>query len=109
MIIDLTTTTPDYLDHFKGGEGYVSARTSFDGMNRILHGTLLPGHTIGMHTHDTSSEVIYVISGIVHMVYDGADEYITAGNAHYCPKGHTHMMMNDGPAPAVFFAVVPEQ
>ena len=28
---------------------------------------------------------------------------------HYCPKGHTHSLMNDSDAELEFFAVVPEQ
>ena len=44
--------------NFKGGEKSLMAKMFFDGKNRILHGKLGVGATIGMHCHDTSSEII---------------------------------------------------
>ncbi len=36
-------------------------------------------------------------------------ETVTAGGCHYCPKGHSHSLVNNGTEDVVFFAVVPEQ
>ena len=36
-------------------------------------------------------------------------ERVEAGVCHYCPKGHTHSMINDSDEDLVFFAVVPVQ
>lgn len=109
MTINFNDIPESHIDHFKGGEGFIDTRMYFDGTNRIMRGRLQPGNTIGMHTHEDSCEIIYVLSGAVHMIYDGADEIVVPGQIHYCPKGHTHMMMNDGPEEAVFYAVVPAQ
>ena len=58
-----------------------------DGRNKIMRGRLVSGATIGGHTHDTSSEIIFVLSGTGRVLYDGGEETVTAGQCHYCPKG----------------------
>ena len=77
--------------------------------NKILHGTLIPGATIGEHLHDTNSEVIYILRGHGSVLYDGEKHPISEGQCHYCPKGHRHSLINDSDADLVFFAVIPNQ
>ena len=81
----------------------------FDGVNRILHGVLESGASIGLHTHETNSEIIYFLSGRGKVLYDGKYETVEQGMCHYCPKGHSHSLINDSESDLVFFAVVPEQ
>ena len=51
-------------DNFKGGEKHLEAKMFFDGTNRILtRARLIPGASIGMHTHDDSCEVIFILEG----------------------------------------------
>lgn len=96
--------------NFKGGEKNLTAKMFFDGKNRILHGSLEVGATIGLHCHDTSSEIIYILSGDGRVLIDDGIEYLKPGDCHYCPKGHTHSLQNNSETePLVFFAVVPEQ
>ena len=64
---------------------------------------------IGLHTHDTSSEIIYILNGTGKVLYDGEYESVSEGLCHYCPKGHSHSLINDSKSNLVFFAVVPEQ
>ena len=73
------TVTPE----FKGGKGEFSAHMFSDELNKIFKGILSPSSSIGMHTHDTSSEIIFVLSGI-GKVYTG-DKVITLnpGDCHY--------------------------
>ena len=109
MIFDFKNETPEILPHFKGGEGDFIAKIHFDGMNKILHGTLPPHATIGKHTHENDSEIIYILSGSGAVLDDGELMPLTAGDCHYCPKGHTHSLINNSEADLVFFAVVPVQ
>lgn len=104
------------LPQFKGGEKEFAANMFFDGTNRIFKGRLVPGATIGMHTHEDSCEVIFVLEGsgtIVESEPESQDETISpvsAGDCLYCQKGHTHSLRNtaeDGDL--VFYAVVPRQ
>lgn len=108
MIIDFNSMPVTALPNFKGGEKELNAKMYFDGTHRILHGELQPGASIGMHTHDTSSETIFIISGEGTIIENGEASAITAGQCHYCPKGHTHSLINTGSETLVFHAVVPE-
>ena len=97
------------LEHFNGGEGQFVAKMFNDGKCKILRGLLKPGCSIGMHTHVTSSEVIYVLSGEGKMYMGDEMETLTAGDCHYCPLGQSHSFVNESREDLVFFAVVPEQ
>ncbi len=97
------------LDAFYGGEKALCAGIHQDENGKILRGKLVPGASIGVHTHATSSEMIYILSGTGKSLYDGVWERLAAGDCHYCPKGHSHNLVNDGDADLCFFAVVPEQ
>jgi mannose-6-phosphate isomerase-like protein (cupin superfamily) len=108
MIIDFNAMQAEAFPNFKGGEKELSAKMYFDGTHRVLHGELQSGASIGMHTHDTSSETIFILSGEGTVIENGESSAIAAGQCHYCPKGHTHSLVNTGSAPLVFHAVVPE-
>ena len=93
---------------FKGGEGVTHARMFADGCNRIMRGRLEPGCSIGLHTHEGSSEIVYVLSGTGKALYGGGEERLAPGDCHYCPEGHAHSLVNDGTQTLEFFAVVPQ-
>lgn len=95
--------------NFKGGEKSLYTKMFHDEKNRIIYGKLIPGASIGVHTHETNSEIIYITKGTGRVLMDGEYEKLEAGMCHYCPKGHTHSLMNDSDAELEFFAVVPEQ
>ena len=97
------------LVNFCGGEKALCANMFLDENGKILRGRLEPGASIGLHTHETSSEMIYYLSGNGKVICDGVEERVTAGDCHYCPKGSAHTMINDSDADLVFFAVVPLQ
>lgn len=109
MIIDFNNEQATVIPNFKGGEKSISAKMHFDVVNRILHGVLESGASIGLHTHETNSEIIYFLSGRGKVLYDGKYETVEQGMCHYCPKGHSHSLINDSESDLVFFAVVPEQ
>ena len=97
------------LEKFNGGDGRLVAKMFNDGTNKILRGLLAPGCSIGMHTHVTSSEIIYILSGEGKMyLSDGTAETLLPGDCHYCPKGTGHNFVNESDADLIFFAVVPE-
>ena len=115
MIIDFETMDITVMPNFKGGEKEFAANMFFDGTNRIFKGKLIPGASIGVHTHDDSCEVIFILSGKGSILEKepGASEdtlkSVTAGNCLYCPKGYTHSLMNTSDEDLVFYAVVPKQ
>ena len=101
------------LPKFKGGEKELRANMFFDGTNRAFRGVLVPGATIGMHTHDDSCEMIFIISGrgaILEQVPGIAEitsQPVAAGDCLYCPKGCSHSLQNtDTAEDLVFYAAV---
>lgn len=109
MIIDFDKEKEQILPAFKGGEGEYIARIVSDDLNKVMYGKLEPGSSIGYHTHDTNSEIIYVISGKGTVLYDESEENVELGNCHYCKKGHGHSLINNSSEDLLFFAVVTEQ
>ena len=109
MLINFDAMEETVPPGFLGGEGTLRARRWTDELGKIMRGTLDPGSSIGLHTHETSSETIYILSGTGKVLYDGAYTPLAAGDCHYCPKGHAHSLINDGGENLEFFAVVPFQ
>lgn len=109
MLIHFDAMETAVIPHMRGGEKEVSAQMYSDSLGKIMRGRLIPGASIGLHTHETSSEVIYILSGTGKVLCDGVYEPLAAGSCHYCPKGHEHSLINDSRGDLCFFAVVPEQ
>ena len=63
MILDFSKIEETVIPQFYGGEKEIRAHMNIDKNNKILLGTLEPGASIGLHTHETNSEIIYILSG----------------------------------------------
>ncbi len=110
MIIDFKKIETTVIPQFRGGEKNTIANMYVDNLNKIMLGKLEVGASIGMHTHQTNSEIIYIISGEGKCLYDDTEEALSSGSCHYCPKGHKHSLINNSNSEdLVFFAVIPEQ
>ena len=110
MIIKEHDIEVSHLENFKGGEKHLEARMYFDGTNRILtRAKLIPGASIGVHTHEDSCEVIFILEGRGSIIEEGVKKAVQAGDCLYCPKGGTHSLINDSDADLIFCAVVPQQ
>ena len=114
MIIDFNSIDLSVMPNFKGGEKELAAKMFFDGTNRIFRGRLVPGATIGMHTHDDSCEVIFILEGSGTIVEGLAEDQrvlpVKAGDCLYCEKGQSHSLRNTAQAgDLVFYAVVAKQ
>jgi len=108
MIIPMRDAVKERVFNLRNGEKYVDLTSYSDENNRIVCGILIPGASIGMHIHETSSEIIYIIKGTATFLTDEGEEVATEGTCHYCPKGHRHSMINNGTEDIMFFAVIPE-
>lgn len=109
MIIDFKVMEETVMPNFKGGEKQMAAKMFADEKNRIMLNRLVPGASVGLHTHEGSSEIVYILEGSAKVLYDGKEMRIEAGQAHYCPEGHEHSLINNTESDLVFFAVVPQQ
>ena len=101
MIINFNDIENKKIEHFNGGEGFISAR--------IMKGKLEPGCSIGLHKHEINSEILYVLKGKGKVLMDGKYEKVSEGLVHYCPKGHEHSLINDSDDTLEFICVVPVQ
>ena len=63
MIVDFDNIKETVIRNFYGGEKQLCAKMYVDDKNKILRGRLVPGASIGEHTHETGSEVIFILSG----------------------------------------------
>lgn len=109
MIINFNALEEQILPQFKNGTQEFLAKIQGDEHNKIIHGRLQKGSSIGLHTHETNSEIIYILSGTATVLFDGTTNTLTSGMCHYCPKGHAHSLMNQHDEDLIFFAVIPEQ
>lgn len=107
MKLDFNNIELKILKNFNGGEKELQANMYIDDTNKIFRGKLIPGASIGMHTHEVNEEVIYILQGNAKFLYDDTVEYVKAGECHYCPKGHSHSFINETDEDIIFFAVVP--
>ena len=109
MIIKFDDIEKKELKNFYGGEGALVANMFVDDRNKILRGKLEKGCSIGLHRHEPTSEIIFILSGKGKSICDGREELLFAGDCHYCPKGSEHCLINVGEEPLCFYAVVPMQ
>lgn len=109
MIIKFDEIAEKELQAFYGGNGALCANMFVDERNKILKGKLAKGSSIGLHRHEPSSEIIFILSGQGKSVCDGVEEILGAGDCHYCPKGSEHCLINIGEEDLCFYAVVPQQ
>ena len=108
MLIDFNAIEEKIIPHMRGGEKEAGMRGYDDGLCKIMQGRLIPGANVGLHSHVTNSETIYVLSGKGKILYDDGCEPLSVGSGHYCPKGHSHSLINDGDEDLIFLAVVPQ-
>ena len=109
MLIDFKNMQAEIIPNMRGGEKEVADKAFNDGSNKIMYGKLIPGATIGLHTHETNSETLYILEGNGKVLYEGEYIPLPTGSCHYCPKGKSHSLINDSDADLHFFAIVPEQ
>lgn len=109
MEIDFDKIPSENISRMKGGEKEVSVKMFSDGTNRIMKAVLGPGSSIGIHTHEDSCETILVTEGRGSIIQDGVKSKVEKGMCLYCPKGHTHSLINDSEENLSIFAVIPAQ
>ena len=94
--------------HFNGGENSIYAQmVQAEGVRIMVKGVIPPGASVGLHPHDGSLEVVFILSGHCYALCDGERETLQPGDCHYCSNHSTHTLVNDGEENVVFCAVIP--
>lgn len=104
--IDMNEMEAKTIANFKDGEGEIYMKMFQDGETRIMLCTVPTGSSVGYHTHDTNMEVILVQQGTATIAFDGVEQEYSAGQVHYCPKGHGHSISNKADEDLVIYNVV---
>ena len=110
MIIKLDEIALSTIPAFKGGDTEFRTNMYFDGRNRLFKGCLIPGASIGVHTHEDSCETIFILSGkgTILEIENGVEtlKEVNAGDCLFCDKGQTHSLRNTSDEDLVFYASV---
>lgn len=106
MIIDFSSIAEKRVDHQRDGEKYILTRRFEEDTARMMVTTLIPGASVGYHCHEKGMEFMYCLEGSLKVLYDGSELRMNAGQAHYCPEGHSHSVINDTDESAAFVAIV---
>lgn len=106
MIVDFKTLEATAHKNFRGGEKEVILKIVEDGKYKLLEGKLVPGATIGLHSHDINAEIIYIVEGDA-TIYTGREYFpLQKGMVHLCKDGASHSLQNKSEQDVLFFAVI---
>lgn len=108
MIIDFDNIQKKRISGFRGGVNDVFQKLFADEKCKIMQMTIPAGSSVGLHTHEDNSEIVYFLKGNVDIIYDDTEEKGAPGMCHYCPMGHSHSIINNGDEDAVAVAIIPE-
>lgn len=109
MLINFNEIQEITIPGMNGGTGKMTAKMFMDGHGKIIPSCIHAGGSIGLHRHETSDDINYIISGTGRAVCDGAEEILMAGTCHICKKGSEHSIINTGSEDLVMLTVVVER
>ena len=75
MRIDFNEKESVTVPGMNHGTGMMTAKMYADALGKVISCAIHPGGSIGMHCHETSDDINYVISGKGIAVTDGAEEH----------------------------------
>lgn len=109
MIVDFNKKEEITVTQMNGGMGQVKAKMHMSDAGKIITAHICPGGSIGMHTHNTSDDINYVLSGLGMASCDGKTEFLKPGVCHVCKKGSSHSIINTGDEDLVLLTIVIEK
>ena len=66
------------------GTGMMSAKMYMDEQCKIIPCSIHAGGSIGLHKHETSDDINYILSGSRKAICDGQEEILVPGTCHIC-------------------------
>ena len=90
---DIPTST---MTGLHGGEGDVVAKIYACDKGKVIPCRIQPGASIGLHRHESETELCYVLYGTGVACCDGAEEALATDICHICPAGSEHTITNTG-------------
>lgn len=109
MLVNFNNMEEIIIPGMNDGTGMMSAKMHVDEQGKMILCSIHPGGSIGLHRHETSDDINYVLSGTGKAVCDGKEEILTANTCHICKKGSEHSILNTGNEDLVLLTVVTER
>lgn len=109
MLIDFNNIKEKTVPGMNGGKGSMTAKMYMSDAGKIIPCVIHKGGSIGMHRHETSDDINYVLSGNGKAVCDGKEEMLEKNTCHICKKGSQHSIINTGDDDLVLLTVVVER
>lgn len=109
MLIDFNEIKEIIVPGMNDGTGMMSAKLHIDEGGKVIPCRIYVGGSIGLHKHETSDDINYVLSGNGKAICDGVEEELTAGCCHICKQGSEHSIINTGDDDLVMLTVVVER
>lgn len=109
MLLDFNKIKEMTMPGMNNGTGTLTAKMYMDEQGKIIPCAIHSGGSIGLHKHETSDDINYVLSGEGKAICDGKEEVLSAGTCHICKKGSEHSIMNTGSEDLVLLTIVVER
>ena len=109
MLLDFNDIKEMTVPGMNNGTGMITAKMYIDEQGKIIPCTIHAGGSIGLHKHETSDDINYVLSGNGKAICDGKQEILKKGTCHICKKGSEHSIINTGDEDLVLITVVVER
>lgn len=109
MLLDFNTIKEMTIPGMNNGTGKMTAKLYMDERGKIITCSIHPGGSIGLHRHETSDDINYVLSGVGKAICDGREEILSAGICHICRKGSEHSIVNTSDEDLVLLTIVVER
>lgn len=112
MIIKPEACKTELRENMRGGDGtvkithFVNADALYDKGRLFGTITLEKDCGIGYHTHESDSEIFYVMSGTAEYNDNGETKTVYAGDVLVCAKGEGHSIKNIGETSVVLTALI---
>ena len=65
-----------------------------------------PGHSIGLHSHESNYEIYMVLEGKARVTDGDEERILNPGDAEICANGNTHSIENVGDGPLRIMACI---
>ncbi|WP_044295919.1 cupin domain-containing protein [Robinsoniella peoriensis] len=109
MFINFNEIAERKITGMNGGNGEMSAKMFMSDNGKINPCRIHARGSIGVHSHQTSDDINYILSGTGKAICDGKEEILMAGVCHICQKGSEHSITNTGDEDLVMLTIVVER
>jgi len=111
MLIKRDEMKTEVKEKMRGGEGKADLVHLVDCKNQknirlLAETTLMPGCSIGSHSHEAETEYFVILSGNGMVDDNGVEKPINTGDVLVTGNGASHSIRNNGAVPLVFHAII---